>query len=485
MDADDGSAAMEAFYVSLHALSTHAQQSSSSSGSDSGFAFLEQLARALEMLEDRLASEGANADVYEEVVEGCRSKVVNAVSGMFANDVRNLVTVSRKRLISKAALSVEAAGNAHNQRHINTLIELLGQWSNIVADLRGALTAGGRRADHASAAKLLKAIVAPFHLRVIEVAFDCFEQFKADKSVHAWQEKLLTHEIGGSDKYNISSLDYILSQMAAMRDVVDRYYEFIGEVLNEGSAEVVAAGVERSRWRELDAIYIALECGYISYATDEALRERALLETETGGVYTPQAVEDVFYLFARAAERSIQTLSPNSMLAIGGRIAEYLDPHGSGSAGGGRRGLYAFLSDRDLYRGCVESNAIRSRLHEDVGSGTGRSVDMGAAAIFTDGIATCSSEAAGLFAETGVVMSGVNHFLNMIAPLPEPPAATSPPPPPPPQQQQQHSAGPPAAQGGFEGLEQLIVRALEHDALGGDTSDLPLSLEDHAGTSQT
>lgn len=52
---------------------------------------------------------------------------------------------------------------------------------------------------------------------------------------------------------------------------------------------------EKNKWRELDAVYIALEFGYLSNAIKEALVEPGLLEVEKG-VFVPQAVEDVFFL---------------------------------------------------------------------------------------------------------------------------------------------------------------------------------------------
>ena len=104
---------------------------------------------------------------------------------------------------------------------------------------------------------------------------------------------------------SISTLDFLLSQMSAMREIVNQYYHFVLDAVTSidkhghiDNDENMVSEVEMNRWRELDAGYVALEFGYMTHAVAEALCEAALLEVEEG-VFVPQAVEDIFFLLQR------------------------------------------------------------------------------------------------------------------------------------------------------------------------------------------
>jgi hypothetical protein len=101
--------------------------------------------------------------------------------------------------------------------------------------------------------------------------------------------------------------------------MVNQYYRFVEHTtytppsgvssgcsnLQNEPIEFVSRG-ELNRWRELDAVYISLEFGYVGYAVTNALLEKGLLEVEEGA-YVPQAIEDVFFLLQKVAERSLCT----------------------------------------------------------------------------------------------------------------------------------------------------------------------------------
>lgn len=115
--------------------------------------------------------------------------------------------------------------------------------------------------------------------------------------------------------------------------------------------EVMVTAQEKNRWRELDAVYIALEFGYIRNSIEEALSEPGLLEVEKG-VFVPQAVEDVFFLMQRVVERALATGNQGSAFSVGNYIVEVLDPLQDSK-------VFELLSLRFAYRGCFVSQRIR------------------------------------------------------------------------------------------------------------------------------
>lgn len=183
---------------------------------------------------------------------------------------------------------------------------------------------------------VLRLTIAQLHGRVIEMAFECFEKFRQDKNLDSWHVRVMEATAtadDGTSSLSITALDFLLSQMSAMCDIVQQYYKFLYRTLmsidvdmialdtlqqggGEGRLEMVGAGAliadtddniekenkrnelatavhielivtaqERNRWRELDAVYIALEFGYLSTAINDALSEPFLLEVEEVGFY--------------------------------------------------------------------------------------------------------------------------------------------------------------------------------------------------------
>jgi hypothetical protein len=71
-----------------------------------------------------------------EIIEDCRKKFVNAVRPSFADTIRPVISTVRKRLTLKTSLEVGAETlQLHSQRHFNSMVEILGSWSNILNEV--------------------------------------------------------------------------------------------------------------------------------------------------------------------------------------------------------------------------------------------------------------------------------------------------------------------------------------------------------------
>jgi hypothetical protein len=296
-------------------------------------------------------------EVLYEIVQDCRKKAAQVLRVAFAEQVRVLIAENSKRLLSKAALSLDAESTLnHAQRHANTLIDLLGTWSNILVSIDAMQVTG----------PCLRLLVTPLHLRVIEASQSCFTQFKADKRLDEWHRKLMAQDV-----FSVVALDALLSQMVAMREVASQYYSFLDSIrllfAVDADAEAYAAAnsnlctllsivspEERRQWRELDASYIALEIGYLEHTVKEALGQPELLEAEVGAL-VPQAVEDAFYLLHRVSERALGAGSESAALAVGNRIIELLDP---AAADLGGAAIFLFVSDKRRFFGCHKQRRL-------------------------------------------------------------------------------------------------------------------------------
>jgi len=289
--------------------------------------------------------------VSDEIIEDCRKKAAGALRACFADQVRAVMTACRKKLNVKASLTAET-DSSHSQRHLNNLVDLLGSWSNIASDIRSL----------GMSSYLLRIILSPLHQRVVEVAAECFQKFQQDKQVDKVQQKLLLQGSSIATKVEAMAtfhqLDSLLSQMAAMRDIVNQYYAFIRSATSMEGEEDVDTCSETNRWRELDAVYVALEYSYLDQAVKDALTESSLLEVESSSVLVPQAVEDVLFLLQKGAERSLSTGSEQSIFAVGGKIIEVLDAKEDG-------GFSSFLITRRIFRNCISSRRVNlSRLNK-------------------------------------------------------------------------------------------------------------------------
>jgi hypothetical protein len=143
-----------------------------------------------------------------------------------------------------------------------------------------------------------------------EAAFSCFTDFKEDKNIDQWHRKAapssgsgrVSNSGSGSTQapVSLSSLDYLLCQLVAMRAVVMQYQYFLAETCG---LPALAEDAAMLSWLELDASYTSLEGLYLQCATSEALQ------------HTATRLE----LLARAEEKS-KSKSKGSAIAIRGRI---------------------------------------------------------------------------------------------------------------------------------------------------------------------
>ena len=242
----------------------------------------------LHEMETILEANDDNA-VIEEIVSDCQRKTAQYLRSLHSENVRNMITTCRKQLRSKAALDADSSYQ-HSQRHLNAMVELVGGWSNIVADL----------AQLDISDNVLNLCVSPLHVRVAETAFDCFNEFKEDKHIDSWYNKAMQVNAppptatphssvaasraappsSSSSSFNLSVLDYIISQLSAMRILISQYQFFLDE---QCGLKALAEDIEMGRWREVEGVYSVLEGAYLSRAVAEAVSlcgEKALLEVQ-------------------------------------------------------------------------------------------------------------------------------------------------------------------------------------------------------------
>lgn len=306
---------------------------------------------------------GETSEIIAEIKSDCQRKCAQFIRAPYADTARNIIAASRKRLVLKASVDVESS-HQHSQRHLNTLLDLLGTWSNCIEEL----TCTGL------SKKMMRIIIAPLHSRVIEMALDCFEKFKEDKKLDSWHIRIMESNDSQSTAVSVASLDFLLSQMSAMREIVNQYSRFVvnrvaltdSENLKGDTAccdddDNIITTSEKNRWRELDAVYISLEFGYLNFAISDALSACTLLEVERN-INVPQAIEDMFFLLQRVVERSLSTGSESVALAVGNKIVESVDPQQEAQ-------LYALMQSQAVFRDSYHNKEINlNRRHALSGS---------------------------------------------------------------------------------------------------------------------
>eukprot|EP01031_Cornospumella_fuschlensis_P032932 gene32932-39828_t len=118
---------LERFYIQL--VSAQSKTNNSFSAEQ-----IHELLHALRLLDDHILSDhdGETPLVKEEILKDARKKVANVIRPYYIDTVNQLITSSTKRLRAKTALDNSID---HSQRHIYILLELLGTWSNIIAEI--------------------------------------------------------------------------------------------------------------------------------------------------------------------------------------------------------------------------------------------------------------------------------------------------------------------------------------------------------------
>lgn len=333
---------------------------------------VEWIIDSMHLMEDHqpLRQHNETAEVVSEIVKDCRKKCAQQLRAPFAEVIRNVIAACRKRLVSKAALDSESSLQ-HNQRHLNTLLELLGTWSNIVAQ---CVAFGFSRA-------LTRQILSPLYTRILEASVECFKTFKRDKELEQWSVRSLDE----SAECNVGSLDFLTSQVAGIKELVHQHYSFLYNNFCDYDVDGVPepAGVavmesmlivtpeELLQWRELDALYVTMEFGFVQRASQEALKEKELIEVENS-VFLPQCIEDIFFVLNKVSERALSTGSESNIFSIGNRIIEAIretppqeyDKHSV---------LYRIVTSAMFYHHCIARRAVSGRALTRIINGPRRS----------------------------------------------------------------------------------------------------------------
>jgi hypothetical protein len=135
-------ALMQHFYLLLSA-DTDADTDTSSDGSGKRSSRnLSELIQAINCLEDSILYADVTSEqladpsfapeaVALEIVQDCQRKGAAAIRGHYAAAVRGLIFACRKQLRSKTSIvsggGAGGGGGEHSQRHLNAMVELLGE----------------------------------------------------------------------------------------------------------------------------------------------------------------------------------------------------------------------------------------------------------------------------------------------------------------------------------------------------------------------
>lgn len=276
---DEFSKGIEAFYLALASA-----PSSSSSSSDMA---VSAAVRALQQTLDRIREAGEEAQVpaLEEMLRDCRAKCVRHVRLQHGDALRSVISQTRRRLQEKVA--GKASDQLHQQRHVQLLVQLLGENSNIVS----SVCASGWEAA------IVQQVCQPFHELVSEVSVEILEKFRSDKNLSAWENRARAIHTNISDEssgsagaagagtpskldgkgIDVQAMDFLLDQMAYMLQLVYRYQEFF-----HNYTQLDASNNHLRRWQELRGSYVSMEDTYLMTACFAALRESSSLEVEEG-----------------------------------------------------------------------------------------------------------------------------------------------------------------------------------------------------------
>ena len=311
---------MQSFYLSMTTFLTP----------DRDVPDLFRLAECLQAVEEHQPLEplGESTAVVDEIAQDCRKKLAQCIRNAYIQVVQNMIVSCRKRLISKINRNAtdEDARN-HGSRHFNLLKELLGKWSNIITEI----------SEFGLSLQTLHACINTLHQRIIDCSLDCMRQFQKDKSLDSWHQRVLSVNSAENDQllgeegnhlqqlpFSILTLDNLVAQVAAMREIVGTYYSFLDSFSSPELNLHVYDITELNQWRELDVMYMSLEGGYLTHSVAAASREAGLVEVQTG-VLVPQAIEDTFFIVTRVAERCMSTLAHQPLMTVGNRILELVD----------------------------------------------------------------------------------------------------------------------------------------------------------------
>ncbi len=355
---------VEQFYLSLATLASPEADAPD----------LYRVAECLQAVEEHqpLGPLGETFAIVDEIAQDCRKKAAQCIRNTYTKLVQSMIVSCRKRLISKINRNAtdEDAKN-HGSRHYNLLKELLGKWSNIITEI----------SELGLSLQTLHACISTLHQRIIECSLDCMTQFQKDKSLDTWHQRVLSAESAETEQhleqdgkdvtlqlrtlpFSLLSLDNLVSQVAAMRELVGTYYAFLDSFSSPELKTRIYDDAELNQWRELDVMYMSLEGGYLTHSVAAASREAGLVEVQTG-VLVPQAIEDTFFIVTRVAERCMSTLAYQPLMTVANKILELVDADAAESAlqlDAGNKHLWyrlpRLLAEQRVFRGCYAKRSI-------------------------------------------------------------------------------------------------------------------------------
>lgn len=135
-----------------------------------------------------------------------------------------------------------------------------------------------------------------------EAALSCFTEFRTDKNLALWHSRAAPSSGSGSGSgedagagavVSLGALDYLLSQLVAMRGVVLQYQHFL---VHSCCLPALAVDEGMGGWAELDAVYASLEGLYLQRALEEAMKGGRVLVQLQGVMHSLRAVEDAFFV---------------------------------------------------------------------------------------------------------------------------------------------------------------------------------------------
>lgn len=236
----------------------------------------------------RLEDEASNtnipsaATVIEEILSDCIKKSSAVVRQQYAERINTLCSSCRKQLKAKVAKDAESS-TTHSTRHVASLLELMGCWSNIIAEMAEMCL---------SCIPLLRACVTPYHDRIVVVAMECFATLSDAKSLPAYLSRVTSAE---SAAVNIVSLDQLISQVHSQLAIMWRYNAYLT------SLQLPLAFL--SQWKLVELQYISLEQAYLRHATQQALCDSPTLIEIEPDISVLQGAEDVMVIVMYVYER--------------------------------------------------------------------------------------------------------------------------------------------------------------------------------------
>lgn len=300
-----------------------------------------------------IKSNDSSLPVIIEIIDDCQRKTAQAIRALYSESVGVLISACRKQLGFRGAIDTDSS-----QKHMTAMIELLGCWSNMVADIT----------TYNMSTYMIQLVVFPFHSRIIDVTFDIFLQYRNDKNIDEWTSKLQLqqsqqcktnnniNDYGRNAKstpinISVNALDNIINTILSMSTLIIQYKYFILNVFQQSYLSYTKAHSHRNntaisssssllptetamisnsstncnalfdgsalieskemlQWREVDNIYIILEIGYFHNTMEQIFcddDELQYIEVQNN-VYTFQMLEDYFFVINRILNRSV-TLS--------------------------------------------------------------------------------------------------------------------------------------------------------------------------------